>query len=904
MQTRTLSNGLVIIAKEMRHAPVAAFSVWYRVGGRNEVPGITGISHWAEHMMFKGTARFGKGALDRLVTSRGGEWNGFTTEDFTAYYEVLPSEHLRVAVEIEADRMANCLFDPAEVESERTVIISEREGAENEPVFWLTEAVQAMSWTVHPYRQGVIGAKCDLQAITRDDLFAHYRAYYSPDNAVAVAAGDFSASELFDMVETNFGLIPTGPARSPLRSVEPPQEGPRRLTVNRPGPVPYLLTAHHVPGISHQDIPALLCLQAVLAGAQSPVGWLGRRMGKSSRLYRKLVRGGLAVRVEAAVELRTDPSAFHTLATACPGVEPVALEDAIAAELGGIASNGITPQELDTAKQQLRAQIAYSRAGVLGHATWLGLFAMVSDTRLSDTFGEAIAAVTSDDISRVAGTYLRPDNGTTGWFIPQGQSGGAHPAANQQCYKGLRRGGFGIRSAGAAQPHGLPGPSDIERRRLESGLVVLACRHPAVEHVELLLRLSSAGSALDTPEAAGLANFAARGTLHGTASRPFEVLNEQLDAMGASLAADCGPDAARWRGSCLTADLPVLAGLLGELLNGPAYTPEDVEHLRTELLTAIRERDQDTRDMAQRVVLETAYPQGHAYGMHPLGSLESLARVGQRELLDFHAAHYGPAHAVLALAGPLTPSEMIEQAAQALAGWRAAQAAPHADAGAAATTATAVTPVTALTASASPTGQGFAARHNVNLPGKTQSDVAMAIPALSRRDADFEPLAILNLILGRLGLGGRLGQRVREDLGLAYYCYSALAERTGTGPWILSAGVNPANVELAITTISEELQRIRREPVTQEELDTALGFARGSLFLDVENAAGLAQWLLRMETFSLGLDYLHRYPQRLAEVTPQALLQVAERYLDPARMALAVAGPQEMSLVGTGHDRS
>jgi len=415
---RTLDNGLFVVAEEMHHAPVVAFSVWYRVGSRNEVPGITGISHWVEHMMFKGTARFGKGALDRLISSRGGEWNGFTTEDFTAYYEVLPAEHLRLAVEIEADRMAASVFDPREVESERSVIISEREGAENHPVFWLAEAVEAAAWTVHPYRQGVIGAKCDLRAINRDDLYAHYQAYYAPDNAMVVAAGDFDAGELFELAEHYFGGIPPGAPRRPLRSVEPPQEGRRRLVVRRPGPARYLMLMYHVPEAGHPDIPALLVLAAALSGATSPVQWRGRRMGRSSRLYRRLVGAGLAVRVGSEVVLRTDPGAFQVLATVAGGADAGRVEEEIAGEFSLVSTAGLLQGEIAAAKRQLEAQIAYTRSGALGHAEWLGLFGALGSLDLAESIARAISAVSGDDVCRVAASYLDVNNSTVGLFCP------------------------------------------------------------------------------------------------------------------------------------------------------------------------------------------------------------------------------------------------------------------------------------------------------------------------------------------------------------------------------------------------------------------------------------------------------------------------------------------------------
>ncbi|MBI4785711.1 MAG: insulinase family protein, partial [Chloroflexi bacterium] len=190
-----LDNGLMALLKPIRAAPVATFWIWYRVGSRNEVPGCTGVSHWVEHMLFKGTPTFGKGAIFRLVNKNGGVNNALTFTDFTNYHETLPSDRIDLALQIEADRMVNALFDPIEVASERTVIISEREGAENDPRFWLDEQVQAATFLVHSYHHETIGWKSDLQAITRDDLYSHYTTYYAPNNAVIVAAGDFEADE-------------------------------------------------------------------------------------------------------------------------------------------------------------------------------------------------------------------------------------------------------------------------------------------------------------------------------------------------------------------------------------------------------------------------------------------------------------------------------------------------------------------------------------------------------------------------------------------------------------------------------------------------------------------------------------------------------------------------------------
>ncbi|MBZ0310010.1 MAG: insulinase family protein, partial [Anaerolineae bacterium] len=190
-----LENGLVVLLKELHSAPLISFWVFYRVGSRNEQTGQTGISHWVEHMMFKGTPRYPAGVLDREIDRNGGIWNAQTSFDYTAYYETLPADRIDLAIEAEADRMVNAVFDPEEVDSERTVIISERQGSENSPMFWLNEEVQGMAFRVHPYHHTIIGDMADLETMTRDNLYQHYRRYYAPNNAIVVVVGAFNSTD-------------------------------------------------------------------------------------------------------------------------------------------------------------------------------------------------------------------------------------------------------------------------------------------------------------------------------------------------------------------------------------------------------------------------------------------------------------------------------------------------------------------------------------------------------------------------------------------------------------------------------------------------------------------------------------------------------------------------------------
>jgi len=419
-----LPNGLVVVLREVHTAPVATFWAWYRVGSRNEVPGVTGISHWVEHMLFKGTPTLAKGEFSRLVNRHGGTWNGFTWKDFTAYFETLPAAHIGLGLRIESDRMVHTLFDPTEVESERTVIISEREGAENNPEYALYEEVEAAAYRVHAYRHAVIGYKSDLWAITRDDLVRHYRTYYVPNNAVVVAVGDFDSTALLAQITDAFGPIPAGPTPPSVRSIEPPQEGERRVVVRRPGgAVPIVQMAFHAPPVSHPDFFPLLLVDGVLSGFKGPGVFGGEAIGgRSSRLYRALVEQELAVDSGSAFRPALDPTLFEIGATLRSGVAPERVEEAMLAELRRISEEPVGAEELDKVRKQARAQWVYAADGVSQQAVLLGSMDIVAEGEFLARFRDRLAAVTPEAMQEAAARTFSDRNRTVGWYFPDRES--------------------------------------------------------------------------------------------------------------------------------------------------------------------------------------------------------------------------------------------------------------------------------------------------------------------------------------------------------------------------------------------------------------------------------------------------------------------------------------------------
>jgi zinc protease len=419
-----LGNGLKVLLKPVHSAPVVSNWIWYRVGSRNELPGKTGISHWVEHMMFKGTPTFPKGSIMRLVNKNGGTLNGFTSYDYTAYFETLPADRLDLGLRIEADRMAHSSIEAEEVASERTVIISEREGSENSPNFLLHEELTAIAYRAHPYGHQVVGWKEDLRQITRDDLWSHYQTYYGPHNAVLIVVGDIDARAVRARIEALFAPIPVGPPPPPVLAVEPKQTGERRVTVRQPGTAQYFQAAFHVPDARHADNFPLMVLDAVLGGA-SPMTFGGGSTPthRSARLYKALVETELASRAGCGYSPSLDPGLFQFYATAREGRSLDELERAIWAEIQRIRAEPVSAEELAKAQKQARAQFAYALESVTNQALWLGLTDMVDNYTRFATFLDDLAAVSAADVQRVAQTYFVETNRTVGWFVPEGAGG-------------------------------------------------------------------------------------------------------------------------------------------------------------------------------------------------------------------------------------------------------------------------------------------------------------------------------------------------------------------------------------------------------------------------------------------------------------------------------------------------
>ena len=421
MRSTVLDNGLKVLIEEVHTAPLASVWCWYKVGSKDESTGLTGVSHWVEHMNFKGTTNIPREQIKGIIEKFGGSWNGYTWIDQTTYMETASTAGLDRMLFIEAERMANCVYAPEDCESERTVIIAELQGGENDPDNLLEQEVIAAAFKVHPYRHPTIGWLADLQTMTRDDLYGYYRRNYVPNNATLVVVGDVEADDVLRRVEKQFGGIAAGADPRRVRAVEPEQFGERRVEVARAGTTAYFKLAYHAPGINDPDFFSMLVLDAVLTGAKGINLWSSFRTAppqRSARLYRALVERGLASSVGGGLLPTQHPFLYLISATAMEGIEAGDLEAAATESLEKVAKEGITAAELKKAQNQLRARIVFENDSVTNLGHQLGFFQTVASVDVYRDAPRLISTVTKDDVDRAAEKYLRTARRTVGWFKP------------------------------------------------------------------------------------------------------------------------------------------------------------------------------------------------------------------------------------------------------------------------------------------------------------------------------------------------------------------------------------------------------------------------------------------------------------------------------------------------------
>ena len=418
----SLPNGLRVLLAPQPESPTASVWVWYRVGSKNEHPGITGASHWVEHMLFSGSPRYGKGEIDRAVVLVGGELNAFTDTDFTAYFTTVPRDHLSVPLDIESDRMTRALIPDVEVERERTVIHSEREGNENYPEFRVEEELYQLAFRHHPYRWDALGRRADIEGMTPAQLREYYRRFYGTRNAILVIAGGFDPRAVTDEVTRRFSPLPPSGDDVAVADVEPAQHGERRAELSGPGTTPYLEVAWRAPALDDPATPATMVVDALLGGETrmfaAGTGWGRAGEHPSARLYRALVDPGLAVRATSEYRPRRYPGLFTIQAQAARGVSLDRLEGTIGEVVERLGRSGPSPTEMRDARTKIERGVALAYEGASRTGFRLGYFSVLRAPAFEDELFRAVLRVTARQVRDRARDLFRDDARTVVRYSP------------------------------------------------------------------------------------------------------------------------------------------------------------------------------------------------------------------------------------------------------------------------------------------------------------------------------------------------------------------------------------------------------------------------------------------------------------------------------------------------------
>lgn len=873
-----LDNGLTVLTKEVHTAPVVSVQVWYKIGSRNEAPGVNGIAHQLEHMLFKGTTnrpiQFG-----RLFSALGSDSNAFTSYDQTAYFGTVERNKLKALLTLEADRMQNALINAEQLTSEKRVVISELQGYENSPNYRLDRAVMRAAFPNSPYGLTVGGTKADVEKFTVDQVREYYRKYYSPDNATLVVVGDFETEPTLAAIAEIFGKVPdrekTGersqesgdkknsPSAS-FASPARPQSSP--IVLKEPGAAATLQVVYPLPDVNNPDVPALDVMNYILTE------------GRNSRIYQALVESGIASAADGGTANLIAGGWYELSATAAPGQELTKIDRVLQQAIANLQEKGVTAAELNRAKEQVRSTVILNNRDISSQATQLGNDQTTAgDYRYTDRYLAALNKVSVADIKRVATNYLAPNKRSVGMFEPTQIAGKSAPGAagTGQTAESFNA-GPPVDPAQVAKylppidASTTPGLTKLpEQFTLSNGLQVLLLPDPSTPTVTLS-GFIKAGTEFDKGKQGGLASLTADNLMNGTKTKDALTLAKALENRGANLGFTASREGVLTAGYSLKTDLPVLIGTFADVMQNANFPPKELELERQRALTKLKLELDNPARVAQRKFQQTIYPENHPF--HSFPTENSLKNISREDLIAFYQKHYRPDRTTLTLLGDFDPSSVRSLLEKQLVSWK--------DSGKPPTIAYPPAPLPEKVV-----------RLNPIMPGKTQSITLMGYKGIDRKDPRYYSALVLNQILGGDTLSSRLGSEIRDRLGLTYGIYSTFQAGMHPGPFLIRMQIAPEDASRAIAATRNVLQQIHKQGVTEAEVQAAKRSLTSNYTVSLANPDELASTILMNAVYGLGEAELRSFPQKIQSVTLAQVNLAAKELLQPDNLAVVTAGP-------------
>lgn len=866
VRQETLPNGLRVFLKPIPSSPVVTTMVAYKVGSADEDLDNTGLSHYLEHLMFKGTDKIMPGDIDRVTLRNGGANNANTSEDCTIYFFNFAADRWEAALDIEADRMRNIRIDAKhEFEQEKGAVISELERNEDEPWDLESKAIlPALFGKVGPYGHPVIGEREHVRGATANVIKAHYDKWYYPNNAVLVVCGGFDPDRAMGKVKKLFGPIARGelPERKPEKDAK--REGPVHKDIPSKFQVPRMLMGFNTFRTGDPDFPAFEVLQSILTG------------GKTSRLYKKMVEGEeIAATVGSFNSTGRYPGWFSVQVELLPGKSRKQAEDLVLAELKKLQDEPVSPTELNRVKRQVLRAAIFNREDVQNLADSIARGVVVKDFDYVKNYLPRVAAVTAEEVQAAARKYLAPDQRVVVWSVPpekRGEGGAGGRREESAKPKGDNRQPTSPRGrhAARAEPSGAAAGfslTDAKRVVLDNGLTLLLFENHRLPTVVASAFVRNV-RVTEPEDKAGVAALTGRMLDEGTRQHTGPEIAEMIENAGGLM--DMNENGGGVE--VLAPDRGLGLKLLFECLTQPSFPRDAFARERARLLAEIDDQQRQPEVKAQLVYRALVYGK-HPLGRPSLGRHATVEKLTPADCANFHHLLFAPNNTLLAVVGDFNPNQVVDEVKRLTADWKSAD-------------------VHRPELPAIPKIEKFTEKI-VTIPQAAQLHFLMGHPGIRRKSEDYYRLLVMDYVLGTgPGFTDRLSSRLRDREGLAYTVSATVTTSATEEPGLFTCyiGTPPQNFARVRDEFREELNRIRDETSRREEVEDAKLYLLGKLPFELTTNARIASHLLLSERYGLGLGYLEDYRKSVAAVTPEDIQSVARKYLDPEHMAVVAVG--------------
>ncbi len=864
-----LKNGLRVLLHSDRSTPIVTVGTWYHVGSKNETPGRTGFAHLFEHMMFQGSGNYDSDYFTPLQEA-GGSINGTTNPDRTWYFETMPSNFLELALFMEADRLANLLpaMTQEKLDNQRDVVKNERrQRVDNQPYGASFEKIgEIMYPKPHPYNWTTIGSLEDLQAASMEDVKAFFRQYYTPNNTILVVSGDFDEGRAKKWIEKYFGPIPAGADITRPNPAQPMIDKAIRTSVDDPlAPFPRRYMVWHSVRQYHQDEAALDILSNILSS------------GRGSRLQSNLLYGKEMVSSVFGFNNASEIAGlFQIQATARPGKSLDDIEKEIVAEIDKIKREPPTEAEMSRAKNSIEAQTIFGLQTILGKAGQLTSYTgYVGRPNYFQADLDRYGKVTAADVTRVANTYLTANNLVMTYNPQRAAGAGSTRAANAPTsVKSEKRDQAKIDAQAAKLPKGGPDPRlslpQIEKTKLSNGLEVWMVEQRELPVIAMNLVLKT-GQVNEPDGKTGVAGMTTSLIDDGTKKRSAVEIANELQAIGANMGAGGSWDATTASMQTLTKNLDKALDIFSDVIQNPTFPASEFESLKQRQLIGLRVQKSNPNAISNTVYNKVLY------GNHPYGrdnTEATLKAISRDDVVSYYASTFKPNNGVMIVVGDYDRATMKSKLEAAFSGWKPGDV---------------TTRSLPSTSPLSSTGI-----YIVDRPNSAQSIVSVGQVGIDRANPDYFPVVVMNSILGG-AITSRISMNLREDKGYTYGAGSGFQFRRGAGPFRAGGDMQTAVTKESVSELMKELKGIRGDiPITQKELD----YNKQSLIRrfpsGFETAGAMSNQLANLVVYGLADTYFNDYIGKVNAVTIDDVNRVANKYLDPSRMAIVIVGDRKV----------